>query len=212
MGLVKAILALQHGVIPRNLHFTRLPDDVAQIETNLFVPQENTPWPINGNAPRRAAVSAYGFSGTNAHAIVEQAPETTEAAGQHDGTAQAATEPLLFPLSSTSADELRRTAGRIANWVQAHDNVALPDLAYTLARRRAHRPVRTTVIANNRQELIDALREVAEGDTPYQPAVGQDDRGRCGCFPGRVRSGPVWARSSWRPSRCSPPPSRRPSR
>ncbi|EUA68312.1 beta-ketoacyl synthase, C-terminal domain protein [Mycobacterium xenopi 4042] len=85
LGLVKAILALQHGVIPRNLHFTRLPDDVAQIETNLFVPQENTPWPINGNAPRRAAVSAYGFSGTNAHAIVEQAPETTEAAGQHDG-------------------------------------------------------------------------------------------------------------------------------
>ncbi|MDA3659744.1 sulfolipid-1 biosynthesis phthioceranic/hydroxyphthioceranic acid synthase [Mycobacterium xenopi] len=190
LGLVKAILALQHGVIPRNLHFTRLPDDVAQIETNLFVPQENTPWPINGNAPRRAAVSAYGFSGTNAHAIVEQAPETTEAAGQHDGTAQAATEPLLFPLSSTSADELRRTAGRIANWVQAHDNVALPDLAYTLARRRAHRPVRTTVIANNRQELIDALREVAEGDTPYQPAVGQDDRGPVWVFSGQ---GSQWA-------------------
>src|SRR5579875_2562285 len=190
LGLVKAILALQHGVIPRNLHFTRLPDDVAQIETKLFVPQENTPWPTNGSAPRRAAVSAYGFSGTNAHAIVEQAPETTETAAQRDGAAEAAAEPLLFPLSSTSADELRRTAGRIANWVQAHDDVALPDLAYTLARRRAHRPVRTTVIATSRRELVDALREVAEGDTPYQPAVGQDDRGAVWVFSGQ---GSQWA-------------------
>ena len=56
--------------------------------------------------------------------------------------------PLLFPLSSTSADELRRTAGRLADWVAAQgSDVALSDLAYTLARRRAHRPVRTAVIA-----------------------------------------------------------------
>ena len=48
LGLMKAVLALQHGVIPRNLHFTRLPDELAQIETNLFVPQANTPWPSNG--------------------------------------------------------------------------------------------------------------------------------------------------------------------
>jgi len=82
VGLVKAILALQHGVVPQNLHFTRLPDDLAAIDTKLFVPQENTPWPTNGQHPRRAAVSSNGMSGTNVHAIVELHPETT---AEHGG-------------------------------------------------------------------------------------------------------------------------------
>ena len=98
---------------------------------------------------------------------------------------------LLFALSSTSADELRRTAGRLADWVQAHeDDVALPDLAYTLARRRAHRPVRTGVIASSRPKLTEALREVAGGDFPYQAAVGRDDRGPVWVFSGQ---GSQWA-------------------
>ena len=192
LGLMKAVLALQHGVVPQNLHFTRLPDEMARIDTKLFVPQEITPWPTNGHHPRRAAVSSYGLSGTNVHAILEQAPEQApEAAAPEDISAEAATTaPLLFPLSSTSADELRRTAGRLADWVQAHDDVALPDLAYTLARRRAHRPVRTAVIASSQPELTEALREVADGDTPYQAAVGQDDRGPVWVFSGQ---GSQWA-------------------
>jgi polyketide synthase 5 len=191
LGLMKAVLSLQHGVIPQNLHFTRLPDELLQIETNLFVPQENTPWPTNGHTPRRAAASAYGFSGTNAHAILEQAPETPDTNAQHNGDVDAATtRPQLFALSSTSADELRRTAGRLADWVQAHDDVVLPDLAYTLARRRAHRPVRTAVIASSQPELTEALREVADGDTPYQAAAGQDDQGPVWVFSGQ---GSQWA-------------------
>ncbi len=191
LGLMKAVLALQHGVVPRNLHFSRLPDELAQIETNLFVPQAITPWPTNGHVPRRAAVSAYGFSGTNAHAIVEQAPETPETNPQHNGEAEAASRaPLLFALSSTSADELRHTAGRLADWVQAHDDAALPDLAYTLARRRGHRPVRTVVIAGTPEELTAGLRGVADGDAPYQAAVGSDDRGPVLVFSGQ---GSQWA-------------------
>ena len=192
LGLMKTILALQHGVVPQNLHFTRLPDEMAGIDTKLFVPQEITPWPTNGHHPRRAAVSSYGLSGTNAHAIVEQAPEQApEAAAPEDISAESATTaPLLFPLSSTSADELRRTAGRLADWVAAHEDVALPDLAYTLARRRAHRPVRTAVIASGRPELTKALREVADGDTPYQAAAGQDDLGPVWVFSGQ---GSQWA-------------------
>jgi polyketide synthase 5 len=193
LGLMKAVLALQHGVVPRNLHFTRLPDELAGIKTNLFVPQTSTPWPTNGRHPRRAAVSSYGLSGTNVHAILEQAPEQApEAAAREDISAESATTaPLLFALSSTSADELRRTAGRLADWVQAHEDVALPDLAYTLARRRARRPVRTAVIASSRPKLTDALREVAEGETPYQAAVGRDDRGPVWVFSGQ---GSQWAR------------------
>ncbi len=114
LGFMKAVLALQHGVVPQNLHFSRLPDELARIETNLFVPQENTPWPSNGHAPRRAAVSSYGFSGTNAHAILEQAPAAPETNAQRNGEADAATPaPLLFPLSSTSAEELRQHRGTV---------------------------------------------------------------------------------------------------
>ncbi|MET4429274.1 polyketide synthase 5 [Mycolicibacterium sp. 624] len=168
LGLMKAVLALQHGVIPQNLHFTRLPDAMAQIETNLFVPQATTPWPTPGHTPRRAAVSSYGVSGTNVHAVLEQAPEI------HDTMSSTASSqaPMLFPLSSTSAEELRRSAGRMADWLQRHDDVALPDLTYTLARRRVHRPVRTAVIASTRSQLTEALRGVADGDTPYRAAVG----------------------------------------
>lgn len=189
LGMMKAILALQHGVVPRNLHFTRLPDELAKIDTKLFVPLDTTPWTTNGDHPRRAAVSSYGLSGTNVHAIVEQAPEQAlkTVVSQSESST---TEPLIFPLSSTSADELRRTAGRLAGWVRAHDDLALPDLAYTLARRRAHRPVRTAVIADSRAGLVVALRQVADGDAPYQPAAGQDDRGPVWVFSGQ---GSQWA-------------------
>ena len=189
LGLMKTILALQHGVVPQNLHFTRLPDEMARIDTKLFVPQEITPWPTNGHHPRRAAASSYGLSGTNVHAILEQAPERSRSRCTR-GSRSATTAPLLFALSSTSADELRRTAGRLADWVAAHEDVALPDLAYTLARRRAHRPVRTAVIASSQPELTEALREVADGDAPYQAAVGQDDRGPVWVFSGQ---GSQWA-------------------
>ena len=74
--------------------------------------------------------------------------------------------------------------------MQAHDDVALPDLAYTLARRRTRRPVRTAVIAGSLLELTEALREVAEGDTPHQAAVGRDDRGPVWVFSGQ---GSQWA-------------------
>ncbi|MEB4207468.1 sulfolipid-1 biosynthesis phthioceranic/hydroxyphthioceranic acid synthase [Mycobacterium sp. 94-17] len=190
LGLMKTILALQHGMVPQNLHFTRLPDEMARIDTKLFVPQHLTPWPSNGRAPRRAAVSSYGLSGTNVHAIVEEAPEEkTEFSAP--GSTSASPPPLLFALSSTSADELRHTAARLADWVQAHDDVALPDLAYTLARRRAHRPVRLAVVASSRLELTEALGEVADGDTPYAAAVGRDDRGPVWVFSGQ---GSQWDR------------------
>ncbi|WP_006241249.1 sulfolipid-1 biosynthesis phthioceranic/hydroxyphthioceranic acid synthase [Mycolicibacterium tusciae] len=192
LGLMKAVLALQHGVVPRNLHFNRLPDEMAAIETKLFVPQETTPWPINGRHPRRAAASSYGLSGTNVHAILEQAPALeSEATAAKEISADSSTAtPLLFPLSSTSSDELHRTAGRLADWVATHQDVVLADLAYTLTRRRAHRPVRTAVIASERAELAKALRDVADGDAPYQAAVEQGGRGPVWVFSGQ---GSQWA-------------------
>ncbi len=190
LGMMKAILSVQHGVVPKNLHFEALPDEMARIDTRLSVPTENSPWPLNGGQPRRAAVSAYGLSGTNVHAIVEQAPKPLSGNGaakrpSYDG-------PLLFPLTASSAEGLQKTARQLAAWVEAHPSeLATPDLAYTLAHRRGHRSVRTTVIANTSAELIAALREVAKGDAICQEAVGRDERGPVWVFSGQ---GSQWAK------------------
>ena len=188
VGLIKAILAVRNGVIPKNLHFHQLPDRMAQVQTNLFVPQDISPWPAAGAYPRRAAVSSYGVSGTNVHAIVEQAPDDT--AGDSGAGTAAPDQAMLFPLSATSPEELRRTAGRLADWVGEHEEADLRDLGYTLARRRAHRPVRTAVIAAGRDELTEALRGFAGEEAPCPEAVGRDDRGPVWVFSGQ---GSQWA-------------------
>ncbi|MGY4654518.1 mycolipanoate synthase [Mycobacterium sp. URHB0021] len=193
LGMIKAILALEHGVVPQNLHFTALPDELAAIDTQLFVPQETTPWPTNGHHPRRAAVSSYGLSGTNVHAILEQAP-VQDHSTTVDTETPSTQEPLLFPVSATSAEQLRVTAARLADWVDARGDQkgeGFWDLGYTLARRRAHRPVRTAVAAAGLQGLSAALREVADSEIPYEPAVGQGDRGPVWVFSGQ---GSQWAR------------------
>jgi len=189
LGLLKAVLAVRHGVVPPNLHFKRLPEHLAAIETGLFVPRESVPWPVDpGIAPRRAAVSSYGMSGTNVHVVLEQAPDPAPAA---DPAPAVPADALVFPVSSTSADELRRTARRLAEWIDsAGADLKLDDLAFTLARRRGHRPVRTAVIAENRTALAGRLRAVADGEDPFPSAVGQDDRGPVWVFSGQ---GSQWA-------------------
>ncbi|MDT5221170.1 MAG: polyketide synthase 5 [Mycobacterium sp.] len=191
LGMLKAILAVQHGVVPQNLHFTKLPEKFTEIETNLFVPQANTPWPGGDEAtPRRAAVSSYGFSGTNVHAVIEQAPtqQVSKTVAPYDSTALQGA--LIFPLSASAEDGLRHTAARLADWIDAQDDLNISDLAYTLSRRRSPRAVRTTVIADSRAQLTAALREVASGDAPYPPATGRDDKGPVWVFSGQ---GSQWA-------------------
>lgn len=184
VGIIKAVLSLRHGVVPPMVHHTRLPDELARINTGLFVPQEVTALPGNGGQPRRAAVSSYGMSGTNVHVILEQASQAAT-------TPPGPPVPQLFLLSATSTEALRQTARRLADWTGRPTNPVQPsDLSYTLARRRGHRPVRTAVVAAGRAELVERLREVADGDAVYGPAVGQDDRGPVWVFSGQ---GSQWA-------------------
>jgi acyl transferase domain-containing protein/acyl carrier protein len=195
VGLIKAILSLRHGVVPPMLHFTELPDELRRIDTGLFVPQATTPFPTGTDqTPRRAAVSSFGMSGTNVHAVLEEAPEVADDGAVRRASAATA-EPLLFPVSATSADELRSSSHRLAEWLVGRQNglrngLQPADLAYTLARRRAHRPVRTGVVAASLAELAERLREVAASDTPYPQAAGHDDRGPVWVFSGQ---GSQWA-------------------
>jgi len=187
VGLIKAILGLRAGLVPAMAHFTRLPDELDRIETGLRVPTEVTPWPSTGEHPRRAAVSSFGMSGTNVHAVLEQAPQT---APPHVATT-ASTRPLLFPVSATSDEQMRRTALRVADWIEQHaGDLTASDLAYTLARRRGHRSVRTAVPAASLPELTAGLREVAGNEAPYPETVGGDARGPVWVFSGQ---GSQWA-------------------
>ena len=89
-----------------------------QIETKLFVPQENTPWPTNGHhAPAGGGVVVRDVGNQRARHPGTSTRDRSTAARTRLAAESATTAPLLFPLSSTSADELRRTAGRLADWV-----------------------------------------------------------------------------------------------
>ncbi len=192
LGLMKAIMALRHAAVPPNLHFRRLPEAMAQVETGLFVPEEVTAWPLAGEHPRRAAVSSYGLSGTNVHVVLEQAPsDGDEAAGRRES--QGVLAPMIFPLSATSPEALRSSAARLADWVAARNeagDLELRDLAYTLARRRAHRTVRTAVLASGADELVAALRATAAGETPTQATASGAGKGAVWVFSGH---GSQWA-------------------
>src|SRR5882757_6069529 len=76
-GFIKLVLTVQRGRIPRNLHFTRWNPAIDASATRLFVPTESAPWPA-AKSPRRGAVSSFGLSGTNAHIVIEQAPDTPD--------------------------------------------------------------------------------------------------------------------------------------
>lgn len=193
LGLMKAVLALQHAEVPPNLHFTALPEQMAAVRTELFVPTTPVPWPRPADQPRRAAVSSYGLSGTNVHVVVEQAPQPLDIADHAASPQDPAGAPWLFPISATSPESLCDTASRLADWVSARGemtDVDLRDLAYTLARRRAHRTVRTAVLAGSPAELVTALREVAAGHAMQKPTAPGAGKGSVWVFSGQ---GSQWA-------------------
>lgn len=197
LGVMKAVLALQHNIIPQNLHFTRLPDEMAKIETGLFVPEAITPWPAPEGQPRRAAVSAYGLSGTNVHAVLEQAPAAVADTAAAEAISPQTDRTLVFPVSASSPDALRSTAQNLADWLLRGGDgngrgpaVDLNDLAYTLARRRGFRAARSAVLATDRNTLVEGLRQIADGEALPQEAVTNDDRGPVWVFSGQ---GSQWA-------------------
>ncbi|MEV4742523.1 type I polyketide synthase [Streptomyces sp. NPDC049555] len=163
-GLIKAVLAVQHGVVPGNLHFRRWhPSIPVDPESRLFVPTKTMPWPVP-EGPRLAAVSSYGLAGTNAHVVIEQPPERTRVPAARTSPAPTAREELrLFVLSTFSAPALPRAAERLANWIEEHPEVPAADVAHTLAVRRTPSNERLAVPATSRDQLVERLRAFAAG-------------------------------------------------
>jgi polyketide synthase 2 len=170
-GLIKAVLCLQQGVIPANLHFSRWNPAIDPGVTRFFVPTRSGPWPVPSRM-RMAAVSSFGFSGTNAHVLLGQAPLQADAVPSQRRTGQDG--PKVFVVPAGSAAALPAAARRLADWVSGPGaTTPLYDIAHTLAVRRCSGRGRLAVTASSREELETHLRAVAEGRVPPETAVGE---------------------------------------
>ncbi|MFH8637182.1 type I polyketide synthase [Streptomyces goshikiensis] len=138
-GVIKMVLAMQHGVLPQSLHIDEPSPHVDWAAGTVELLTEQTAWPERTH-PRRAGVSSFGFSGTNAHVIVEQAPEV-EAAEPEAGSGM----PVVpWVLSGKSAGALRGQAERLSGWLAGSADVDPLDVGWSLASTRAgldHRAV-----------------------------------------------------------------------
>ncbi len=159
-GLIKAILCLQRRSIPRNLHFRSLNPHISFEGTRFALPAETTPWSSAAGVARVCAVSSFGFGGTNAHVILEEAPAVASAPA-----AERPSGPVLVPVSARSEAAVRAVAAQWASMVrEAGSDAVAEELASTAALRRTHHGVRRTVVAPSREELALALDRVAAGE------------------------------------------------
>ncbi len=167
-GVIKMVLAMRHGTLPRTLHVDRPSSHVAWDPDAVRLLTEATAWPDTGR-PRRAAVSAFGASGTNAHVVLEQAPAPEGTAGTTgpviETTGPAIERPLPVPLSAATADALPDQAARLRDRLLGADPAALPgpaDLALSLGTTRSAFEHRAVLAVAGRDELLDALTALAE--------------------------------------------------
>ncbi|WP_217213030.1 type I polyketide synthase [Streptomyces sp. AC550_RSS872] len=155
-GVIKTVLALGHERIPASLHAETPTEHIDRAHSGLRLTGEPQAWPRHPERVRRAGVSAFGISGTNAHVVLEEAPE--EQTGEPAGGLPGAT---LFPLSARSLPALRAQAGRLLERLEQQPQSPLPAVAATLAHHRTHFEYRAVVRASGRDELLSALRELA---------------------------------------------------
>ncbi|PYQ19622.1 MAG: 6-deoxyerythronolide-B synthase, partial [Acidobacteria bacterium] len=155
-GLIKVALALHHKVLPPTLNVEEPNPGLELEKTPFYINTEPRPW-IHGaaDAPRRAAVNAFGFGGINAHAILEEHPGSDQAAAQGH---LARWESEVFVLSAASRAELVDRAVRLRDFLRREAGVDLKDLAFTLNVAEAGGACRLAVVAGN----VDELRQKVE--------------------------------------------------
>ncbi|MFE0225403.1 type I polyketide synthase, partial [Streptomyces albidoflavus] len=165
-GIIKMVLAMRHGTLPRTLHAEKPSRHVAWDPNAVHLLTEAADWPETGR-PRRAAVSSFGASGTNAHVILEQAP-TAPAAPERDAEpathATDAARLLPLPLSAATADSLTEQAARLRDRLTAGgaQPPATADLALSLGTTRSAFEHRAVLAVAGRDDLLDALTALAE--------------------------------------------------
>ncbi len=163
-SFIKAVLALEHGVIPPTLHFQR-PNPLLDLENSPFyVNATAREWPANGT-PRRAAVNSLGVGGTNAFVVLEEAPAPALGGPSRPWH--------ILPLSGRSPDVVGRLRTRLADRLE-QDPPALADVAWTLAEGRRPMQHRTAVVARDVDEALEALLTAGAAATRATDSGGGD--------------------------------------
>jgi acyl transferase domain-containing protein len=153
-GLIKAVLALEHGEIPPNPRFERPNPRIDFASSPVYVNRELVPWPRNGG-PRRAGVSSFGFGGTNAHVVLEEAPAVPRRL--------AASRPWhLLAVSAKTEAALAEAVRNLAEHLRRHPETDLGDAAFTLLAGRAAFDHRVAVVCRNTGDMADAVARLEE--------------------------------------------------
>ena len=190
-GVIKMALALQRGVVPGSLHTGELSPQIDWAESGLQVLTEPAAWPETGE-PRRAGVSAFGISGTNAHVVLEQADAVADPPTRSETPSA-----IPWVVSAKTEVALRAQAERLALHLEEHPGLDLASVGFSLASRTrfAHRGV---VVAGDRTGFVEGLRTLAvHGTAAAAPKLaflfsGQGSQ-RVGMGRGLYESHPVFA-------------------
>ncbi|MGF1430525.1 SDR family NAD(P)-dependent oxidoreductase [Kitasatospora sp. LaBMicrA B282] len=180
-GVIKMVLALRHGLLPRTLHVDAPSPHVDWSAGAVSLLSEQQPWPA-GEAPRRAGVSSFGISGTNAHVILEEAPRAQTAAAviaAPDRPAGAAG-PTVAVLSARTRAALPAQASLLADRITADPSLTAAELALALATTRSPLAHRAAVAAEDRETLLAALRALAAGGASRDLVTAGATGGRLG--------------------------------
>jgi acyl transferase domain-containing protein/NADPH:quinone reductase-like Zn-dependent oxidoreductase/acyl carrier protein/NADP-dependent 3-hydroxy acid dehydrogenase YdfG len=171
-GVIKMVQAIQHAVMPQTLHVDVPTPHVDWSAGAVSVLTEPRPWP-HGDDPRRAGVSSFGISGTNAHVILEQAPEPPPApegesgSGEHDGAVSA------WVLSARSEQALANQARRLLAHVARDADLSPVDVGWSLVTTRSVFEHRAVVVGADREALVTGLIELATGEPGAGVLVGR---------------------------------------
>jgi acyl transferase domain-containing protein len=156
-GLIKTLLALDRQRIPPHLHVRTINPELRLEETALDIAAGGRSWP-RGEMPRVAGVSSFGFGGTIAHAIVEEAPERTPAVAGAEPSA------AIVTLSAKTPTALRQLAGRLERCIAESPEIDLADISVTTTTGRVHFPHRAALVVCSIDELREALARLAVAD------------------------------------------------
>ncbi|MFF9819867.1 SDR family NAD(P)-dependent oxidoreductase, partial [Streptomyces sp. NPDC014006] len=170
-GVIKMVMAMRHGVLPRTLHVDEPTPHVDWSAGAVTLLRDAVEWPETGR-PRRAGVSSFGVSGTNAHAVIEHFEEEPAVADASD----AEPGPLPWVVSGQGTDALRAQAERLRTFIAARHELPMDDVAFSLGTTRAALDHRAAVVAEDRSDFLDALGALARGEADSRVLTGSVDR------------------------------------